>query len=146
MEYRQVYRNVVLPLHCLLRRRSKLRWYDLANRQQKFSPDELAALQRRKLASLVQHCAKHVPYYRELFRIRGLDPQRVEELCTLRKAGIHLGKQDVRAAGDALLSETSSKRNLFKMTTSGATGVPLCFYKSLDTECRRQAIKYRAEE
>jgi phenylacetate-CoA ligase len=146
MEYRSVYRNFVLPLHCVLRRRSTLRWYDLATSQEKLSPDELAALQRKKLAALVQHCAKHVPFYRELFRIHGLDPQRVETLCHLRKAGIRLGKQDVRSAGDALISETSSKRHLFKMTTSGSTGVPLRFYKSLDTECRRQAIKFRAED
>jgi phenylacetate-CoA ligase len=146
MGYPAVYRNFVLPLHCLLRRRSTLRWYDIATRQEKMSRDELAALQHKKLSALVRHCAKHVPYYRELFRIRGLDPQRVENLCTLRKAGIRLSKQDVRSAGDALLSETSSKRHLFKMTTSGSTGVPLCFYKSLDTECRRQAIKFRAED
>ncbi|HMB96169.1 MAG TPA: hypothetical protein VKK61_09035 [Tepidisphaeraceae bacterium] len=146
MEYRAVYRNFVLPLHCLLRRRSTLRWYDLAMRQQNLSPNELAALQKKKLASLVQHSAKHVPFYRDLFSRLGFDPQNVHDLCALRKAGIHLGKEDVRAAGDALLSETSSKRDLFKMTTSGSTGVPLNFYKSLDTECRRQAIKYRAEE
>ena len=32
------------------------------------------------------------------------------------------------------------------MVTSGSTGVPAFYYKSLDTVCRRQAIKYRAEE
>src|SRR5450432_2873967 len=145
MEYRDVYRNFVLPLHGLLRRRSTLRWYDLVKQQQKFSHEELAALQRKKLATLVDHCRKNVPFYRDLFRDRGLDSVRVEQLCALRQKKIRVSKQDVRAVGDALLSETSSKSDLFKMTTSGSTGEPLRFYKSLDTECRRQAIKYRAE-
>lgn len=146
MQYRTIYRNVVLPLQCAVRRRSTLRWYAMAQRQQRMSPEELAVLQRQKLAALVRHCSMHVPYYRELFRERGLNCECVEDLDVLRQAQITVSKKTVRDAGDAMLSETSEKRRLFQMATGGSTGVPGFFYKSLDTTCRRQAIKYRAEE
>lgn len=146
MEYRTIYRNFVLPLQCFVRRRSTLHWYELIQRQQRLSPEELAILQRQKLTALVQHCSKHVPYYRELFKERGLNAGHVEELETLRQSQIIISKKIVREAGDALIAETSDKRRLFQMATGGSTGVPGFFYKSLDTTCRRQAIKYRAEE
>jgi phenylacetate-CoA ligase len=130
----------------VLRRRSTLRWYDTVTRQERLSQEDLAALQRRKLADLVRHSSKHVPFYRDLFRARGLNPERVEDLSILRQAGIRVSKQDVRAARDGMLSELTPKRSLFQMATSGSTGIPAFFYKSMDTVCRRQAIKYRAEE
>ena len=40
--YTAIYRNVVLPAHCVLRRRSTLRWYELAKRQQELSSADLA--------------------------------------------------------------------------------------------------------
>ena len=146
LSYRSFYRRVVLPMHCLLRRRSTLRWYDSVTRQQRFSADQLAALQRLKLAALVRYCAQNVPYYRDLLARRGVDPQCVEDLSILRQAGVRLDKEVVRIRGAHLLADGSKKRRLYGVTTGGSTGVPLCFYRSMDTVCRRQALKFRAEE
>jgi phenylacetate-CoA ligase len=146
LSYRPVYRHVVLPMHCLLRRRSTLRWYDTVTRQQRFSADQLAALQRLKLAALVRHCAQNVPYYRELLGQRGVDCQSVEDLSVLRRAGVRLDKQVVRTRGADLLADGANQRRLYDVTTGGSTGVPLSFHRSMDTVCRRQALKFRAEE
>lgn len=146
MGYPALYRNVVFPLHCLLRRRSTRRWYKLVTQQQHLSAENIANMQREKLALLVDHCARHVPFYRDLFRARGLKSEQVREFAALREAGIRICKEDVRSAGDAILAETSNKGRLLKIATSGSTGVPGLFYKSMDTECRRQALKYRAED
>jgi phenylacetate-CoA ligase len=146
IEYRTIYRNFVLPLHCVLRRRSTLRWYELGQQQQRMSTDELASLQRRKLAALVEHCASHVSFYRSMFRQCGMNGHRIDSLDALRVMGVSTDKKAVREAGDSMISERSDKRRLYQMVTSGSSGVPGFFYKSLDTTCRRQAIKYRAEE
>ncbi|HVT88190.1 MAG TPA: glycosyltransferase [Tepidisphaeraceae bacterium] len=146
MSYRSIYRNLVLPLHCVLRRRSTLCWYDRVTRQQWMSADELAALQRQKLAALVQHCAVNVPFYRDLFQQHSIDPARVEDISILRNAGIRIGKQEIRSAGNGFFSQVSPRPRLYSTTSSGSTGEPVSFFKSMDTVCRRQAIKFRAEE
>src|SRR5581483_7889394 len=110
MSYQSLYRRVVLPTHCLLRRRSTLRWYDSVTSQQRFSSDQLVAQQRLKLAALVRHCARNVPYYRDLFGQRGIDPQCVEDLSILRQAGVRLDKEIVRTRGAHLLADGWEKR------------------------------------
>jgi phenylacetate-coenzyme A ligase PaaK-like adenylate-forming protein len=146
IQYRDVYRNLVLPLHAAVRGRSLLRWYDQVLIQQKLKPEELAALQRQKLARLIQHCSINVPFYRDMFQEKGLNPEQVEDLATLHDAGIRVSKEDIRRERNRLLSETSLRPRLYSTTSSGSTGVPLSFYKSMDTVCRRQALKLRAEE
>lgn len=146
MEYRTIYRNFVLPLQCLLRRRSTLQWYSKCTQQERMAPAELESLQRQKLAALVRHCAEYVPFYRDLFRERGLNTEQVEDLAMIRNAGIRVDKSTVRTVGDRILSQAKPRPHLYQMATSGSTGVPAFFYKSLETVCRRQALKYRAED
>jgi len=81
-----------------------------------------------------------------MFREKGVKPEQVEDLATLREAGIRVGKEDIRRERNRLLSQVSPRPRLYSTTSSGSTGVPLSFYKSMDTVCRRQALKLRAEE
>ena len=144
--YAALYRQILLPAHCIIRRRSTLRWYAVSSRQQTLSPDELAALQRTKLVALVRHCGARVPHYRHLFRAHGVEPTCVEDLAVLRDAGISTGKQDIRAAGDSLLADAPDRPRLYRIPTSGSTGLPTMLYRSMDTVGRQQALKFRAEE
>jgi phenylacetate-CoA ligase len=110
------------------------------------SLDELHALQQRRLSELLAYSAMHVPFYRRLFRERGLDVADVRDIRTLRDHGIVTSKDAVLAARDDFLSDECRKENLNQRRTSGTTGTPLVVYVTFDNVCHRTATKFRSED
>jgi len=88
------------------------------------SADEVQADQARRLADLVRWAAATVPYYRELFRREGIDPERVRSVEDLAQVPF-LDKETVRLRGNELLSEGFSSRILIPGRSSGTTGTAL---------------------
>lgn len=88
------------------------------------SAEDLQAIQREKLHRLLEHCYKHVPYYRMVFADRCLKPDDFQTVADLKKLPI-LTKETVRANLDDLISDTArGKPNLKVFTTGGSTGTP----------------------
>ena len=114
-------------------------WRRLARTQWLPAP-ELEALQFRRLESALHHAFETVPYYRARWR----------ELPTLASIGDLarlpiLTKQDVRDAGDALLSTALPRETLITAKTGGSTGTALKLFFDHDTQQHRNAAALRSD-
>jgi len=97
-----------------------------------WSAARLQELQLAKLKALLQHCQREVPYYQDLFRTTGFDPEAVSRLEDLRVLPV-LTKNTVRANGDRLIAG-SMRGRLRIHHTGGSTGIPLTFYRHQEYE------------
>lgn len=111
----------------------------LLRKSQYWSEERLAEFQLSKLQEILKHSAKHVPYYRKLFRTLGFDPERVREASDLRGLPF-LDKETVRANLQDLLAENIKPRQRLYFTTGGSTGVPLGVYNLRHSGGRERAF------
>jgi phenylacetate-CoA ligase len=115
---------------------------ELLHRSERWDLDRLQAYQEDLLRELTQHCAKHVPYYRDIFRERGLTPNDIRTLSDLEKLPL-LTKATVRNRKRDLLAENFSSLDVEPVATSGSTGSPLEFYYDADTKGFDRALALR---
>jgi hypothetical protein len=96
-------------------------------RAQWLAPDELLARQRARLATLLEHAAREVPFYRELYRARGLAPGALATPDDLARLPV-MDKTAFRARPleDFLAASVGPHRRL-PYNTSGSTGEPFSF-------------------
>jgi phenylacetate-CoA ligase len=139
--YEAAFQSVLPFWERVVRRRATLEHLDYLEKSQWFSPAERERDIERALRRLVLHAATNVPYYRELFRDRGLDPRDVRTRADLAELPL-LTRDIVRERYDDLVDPAHRGINL-KKGTSGTTGKPLKFEYSRESECWRQATKLR---
>src|SRR5437763_9809240 len=111
----------------------------LLDESEHWSRDRLDDYQMPRLRALLKHAARHVPYYRRLFRATGFDPERVREIADLRVLPL-LDKETVRANLSDLLADNISPRRMLYFTTGGSTGTPLGVYNLRDAGGRERAF------
>lgn len=93
---------------------------------QYWAPEVMRAYQMERLRALLTEAAAHVPYYRNIFRERGLTPddfQCPEDLVKLPE----LSKDDIRRDPTALLNERRQVGGLVRQHSSGTTGQKLSY-------------------
>lgn len=95
-----------------------------------WSHDKFLDYQRSRLQLLIEHCANHVPYYRDLFKSIGLDPRDIRDQSDLEHIPI-LEKQTLRERGKELIDERVRLTDLKMVSTSGTTGTPLNLYRNI---------------
>ncbi len=146
--YGPVYRNLVFPFYdSVLRRRKTWRYYREISSLPRAGADELEKLRRKRLRLLIEYCGTRVPFYRDLFREKGLDVSAgIDDIRILADKGISVTKEILREKQDEFISDDYRKEDLVRNWTSGSTGVPTDLYKTLDTWCLRMAIKMRSED
>lgn len=91
--------------------------------------EELKEIQLRKLKALIAHASRNVPYYRSLFRERGLTPADIVDLSDLRRVPL-LNKEHVRKSHADFLADDVDTGRLVRVHTSGTTGKPLDLLQS----------------
>jgi phenylacetate-CoA ligase len=96
-----------------------------ARRNERLSRDVLQASADRLLGELLTHACRTTPYYRELFRKLGAEPNDLQGREALRTLPL-LTKAHVFDRGDDLLA-TPFHAPRFRCTTSGSTGVAMAF-------------------
>jgi phenylacetate-CoA ligase len=102
-----------------MRRMSELQWRPQG---------ELEARALKRLRSLLLHAAMNVPYYRDLFKRAGIEPEDIRTLSDLSNLPITT-KADLRAAFPARTTANNLPANRRRrMMTSGSTGLPFEFY------------------
>lgn len=85
-------------------------------------------LQFFKLRKLISHAAKHVPYYRILFRKLHIQPTDISTVNDLKKIPL-LTKDMIRANPDDFISDMVKDKSLLtEITTGGSTGTPMRYY------------------
>lgn len=93
-------------------------------RMESASRDELRELQAQELRRLLNHAARHVPWYRTAFadygsRLSQIDPD------NLGRSLPTLSKDELRAHSAALVADNVDTDDLHVINTSGTTGTPL---------------------
>jgi phenylacetate-CoA ligase len=89
--------------------------------------DQLRAYQESRLERLIRHCAANVPYYRRVFRERGLEAKDIRTISDLKKLPF-LTKETVRKRKSELIAENVSTLGVEPVATSGSTGSRLEFF------------------
>src|SRR5262245_15014853 len=100
-------------------------------RQERMSPDAIAALRAAKTRRLVEACVRHVPYYRDVMRRAGLEAAAIRGPEDLEVLPL-LDKPIIRREGRRLLNESAAPGTYFPHTTSGSSGMPLDFYRGAE--------------
>lgn len=115
---------------------------DALERSASWSSDRLRAVQEEKLARLLEHCYRHVPYYRERFRATGTTPADFATLERFRDLPI-LTKSDYKTNAASLVAEVTPYGKV-RASTGGSTGAPLTFYIDKNTWAVARASLYVA--
>lgn len=132
---------VLFPLHERLKRHDTVRLRRELEQSQWWSPERLRELQIARLRDLLSVVSTQVPFYRELFRARGLTAEafrRHEDLVLLPVSD----KVLIRTEGARWRSEGA--RDLVEQTTSGSSGEPLRFCLGRRRVSMDIAAKWRA--
>lgn len=88
------------------------------------SSEELETIQLKLLRRMVKHAYETTPYYTELMDSLGIKPSAIKSLDDIQKFPV-MNKQDMKAAGDKLLSRKFSRRFLNTAHTGGTSGLPV---------------------
>ena len=109
------------------------------------APDEVARLQRSRLADLLLHAHAHVPYYRRALEDSGVvvaDAGGAREVRLERFPELPpLGKADLRERFDDLTSDDAASRGAYATSTGGSTGEPVRFLHDREMHAWKLANK-----
>lgn len=139
--YTKFIAGVVFPFHELLKGRNTLHTLRFLERSQWWTPQQIEALQVKRLGELLDHAGRYVPYYRDMIEEAGLLKPGVTSLADLRKLPL-IDKAVIRANCDQFKSERA--RTLTRFNTGGSSGEPLIFFIGPDRVRHDVAAKWRA--
>ena len=136
--------NILLPIGDIVTRQSVYKHFHFLNYSQDWTREQINSYQIARLKQLLLHSMSHVPYYRELFSILGLQPGEIQKLEDLTKIPItyksnYTKKKELKC----LLPQQVSKRDLIQNSSSGSTGEPLFYYSTKDAYSMNLAASLR---
>jgi phenylacetate-CoA ligase len=103
--------------------------YAFLQESQWWSREQLEAYQLEQLSKLLHHAYENVPYYRRMFKERGLKPKDIQDFKDLQMLP-YLTKDDFKKHFKELVATNVNLKNLPMSHTSGSSGKPLQFYTS----------------
>jgi phenylacetate-CoA ligase len=113
----------------------------MLERNEQLSLAALEELQFAGLREFMEHCFAHSPFYRELWRSRGLHPSDIRSLRDIVHIPI-VSKQDLRAHTQEFFTGKIS-RGMTTVHSSGTTGSPVTVHFSAEDIGRRYAFLER---
>ena len=120
-------RKIVYPLWAKRRHPAYARYMREFERNQYLSPDELRAMQLRKLRQQLIAAYRYVPLYRHRMTEAGLTPLDIQTHEDLRLLPV-LTKRDIQDQQDMLVASNVPASKRLPNQTGGSTGSPLQFY------------------
>lgn len=133
--------GLLFPLQERLKGHETVRARRFLEQSQWLDLERLASLQLARLRALLEHAARHVPYYRGFFAQHRFDPREVRGLADLERLPL-LTKAEIRSHFAALQSDTA--RDLARFNTGGSSGEPLIFLLGKERISHDVAAKWRA--
>ena len=137
--------TVIAPLWARWERSPYLRHYRRLRRTQFDDPKTIEKRQWVAIKKLLTHAYDTVPFYRARFKAAGLSPHAIRDFENYRAVPV-LTKQDIRSAGDTLLSTAYYQDRLCLKKTSGSTGVALEIFVDEASLQWKRACTLRADE
>lgn len=115
-------------------------WYTASQYR---SAESLGRYADARLRALVRHAGRHVPYYRNLFRSIGFDPETFRGRADMDRIPL-LDKETVRTRWAELIADNAERFHPVWKETSGSTGTPLRFQLSASSRVNDAAATLRA--
>jgi len=143
--YSLIAENLIYPLADLALGTSVMKYFCQLQKTQWWPVERLKEMQDVKLAELISHCHKNVPYYRDLFTRLGLTPADIQKQEDLRKLPI-ISKQTIRENFKKLTAHRPDRYKPIPNSTGGSTGEPLQFYIDKDVVSINWAGMFRGWE
>lgn len=134
--------NFVLPVYDIVRRTSRFKLGHILKKTQWLPSEEIEILQNRNLRVLLKRAYQTVPYYRRVFKERGLLPSDIKSVDDLVKLPV-LNKEDIRKNFGDLISQGFPTSKLIS-SESGGTGNSIKFYITKEQFSWEIAAEYRA--
>jgi len=119
-------RHLTYPLHERLRGRCTLAWLRSLAQQAEGSPDVVREESARRLRALLSFASEHLPYYRDVFAERDLDPRAEDPYAELARLPL-LEKSDVRAHAGRMVHDGVAG-GLIPHSSGGTSGDTLHFF------------------
>ena len=140
--YPAFFQNVVFPALDLVNRTQVWQTYCFLNESQWWSADRLAELQTTKLGKHLAWTRAHSAFYRAHWESAGDDRRASSRWPELDGLPI-VRKADLRAANDLEFPLPAFSGRALAVKTSGSTGHPMTFYRSLEQESWFWALRMR---
>jgi phenylacetate-CoA ligase len=122
--------RTILKAYQALTGRRILQRFDELERSQWLPREELLALQRAKLQTVVEYAYHKVPYYRESFKEAGFHPDDLRRDPSCFQKLPFVTKRIMREQSEQFFSEDPAlRRSLRPHYTSGSTGEPFTFWE-----------------
>ncbi len=118
------------------------RLYREITQTQWYSKEQLEAFQLARLQRLVRHVWETVPYYRRLMEERGIRPDDIRQLDDIQRFPI-MSKDDLKTAGNDVVSTRYRGALLNTAHTGGTTGLPLPVRRDIWSIAREHAFVRR---
>jgi phenylacetate-CoA ligase len=134
-------RGAVLPVYDIVRGTGRFKCGRVLEKTQWLPRGEVERVQFKNLRALLIHAYETVPYYRRVFRERGLLPSDIRSLNDLVKLPV-LTKKDVRENFNEMISRGFPKSRLIPYT-SGGSGDQVKFYITKDQVSWEVAAEFR---
>ena len=125
----------------LMRKRGFLDQLEMLEKSQYWSDAEMMAYREDRLQRIIRHAYETVPFYREMFDERGLQPGDIRRINDLQKLPV-IEKETLRRRQSELLSSSCQEKTMAG-TTSGSTGVPLTIVNNATAINFDSALYYR---
>ena len=139
--YTTLVSSLLFPLQERLKKHTTVAVRRGMEQSQWWSPEQLQALQIKRLKTLLVEAGQAVPYYRDLFRRIGFDPAAVSRVEDLQALPL-LDKPTIRAHTQEL--KHPEAEGLARFNTGGSSGQPLIFFIGRERVSHDVAAKWRA--
>lgn len=139
--YTTLVSRVLFPVHERLKGQDSARELKRLEASQWWPRERVQSYRLARLRGFLEHLAKRVPYYRDLFAAQGLRVQEVGSLADLGRFPF-LTKSIIRANLERLKAEDAGP--LKRYNTGGSSGEPLIFFMGKDRISHDVAAKWRA--
>ncbi|NRF66525.1 phenylacetate--CoA ligase family protein [Aquincola sp. S2] len=133
--------GLLFPLHERLKGHASVAVRKRLEDSQWWDAARIEADRVERLRGFLVDIGANVPYFRDLFRERGFDPQAVQSIDALQALPLH-GKAEMRAQADRL--KAADHGPLTRYNTGGSSGEPLIFYMGKGRKSHDVGAKWRA--
>lgn len=110
----------------------------------KLRADQIRAFQDRRLRQLVKHAYENVPFYRALYDDHGVDPRAIRGVADIGRLPITSKRMFQSLPMEMRLARGTDQSRLILRKTSGSSGQPFVFARSLIEERFLGWVRLRA--